>query len=233
MRQFCPYAFLFCLFFAACKDKDGTRTQAITQDSTDTPTRKKDSASTQANKPKPGNDDSGVAKTRKDSILLKLTQDILKAVKNKNYRAVANYIDPVQGVRFSPYGYIDTIHHIKLSKARFLGQIRKGEQDKIVWGKYDATDTEILMTLDRYIQRFVYDVDYLKPEARSVNQFLGSGNSLNNLLEVYKDCDFTESHFSGFDKKYGGMDWKSLRLVFKEKKGKYLLVGIVHDEWTI
>jgi hypothetical protein len=70
----------------------------------------------------------------------------------------------------------------------------------IVWGKFDATGDPIKMTLNNYMQRFVYDVDFAKPEKRSVNEFIGSGNSLNNLDSVYKDCDFTESHFSGFEK---------------------------------
>ena len=89
------------------------------------------------------------------------------------------------------------------------------------------------MTLNNYMRRFVYDVDFVKPEKRTVNDFIGTGNSLNNLDSVYRGCDFTESHFSGFEKKYAGMDWKSLRLVFKERNGKFFLVGIVHDEWTI
>ena len=55
----------------------------------------------------------------------------------------------------------------------------------------------------------------IKPETRKVNEFIGHGNSLNNLLSVYKNCDFTESHFSGFEKKYECMDWRSLRLIFK------------------
>jgi hypothetical protein len=79
----------------------------------------------------------------------------------------------------------------------------------------------------------VYDVDFIKPENFKVNDFIGLGNSLNNLSSVYKDCDFTESHFSGFDEKYGGMDWRSLRLVFKERNKRFYLVGVVHDEWTI
>jgi hypothetical protein len=83
------------------------------------------------------------------------------------------------------------------------------------------------------MEKFVYDVDFIKPEKRSVNKFISGGNSLNNLDSVYKDCDFTESHFSGFEKKYGGMDWRTLRLVFKERNGKYFLVGVVHDQWTI
>jgi hypothetical protein len=42
------------------------------------------------------------------------------------------------------------------------------------------------MTLNNYMQRFVYDVDFAKPEKRRVNEFIGAGNSLNNLESVYK-----------------------------------------------
>lgn len=177
--------------------------------------------------------DSILAENRKDSILLKLTQNILISLKNKNYRAFSNYIHPVQGIRFSPYGHIDTIKHVKFSKASFLSQANKDEQDMIIWGSFDGTGDPIRMTLNNYLQRFVYDVDFAKAENLKVNEFIGNGNSINNLLSVYKDCDFTESHFSGFEEKYAGMDWKSLRLVFKQRNGRYLLVGIVHDEWTI
>ena len=170
---------------------------------------------------------------RKDSILLKTTQNILALLKAKNYLAFANYIHPVEGIRFSPYGFVDTIHDIKLSKQKFINEAGQPIQDMIDWGAFDGTGDPIKMTLNNYLQRFVYDVDFAKPEKRSVNEFIGGGNSLNNLEAVYKNCDFTESHFSGFDKKYGGMDWRSLRLVFKVRDRKFYLVGIVHDEWTI
>ena len=42
-----------------------------------------------------------------------------------------------------------------------------------------------------------------------------------------------EYHFPGFDPQYGGLDWASLRLVFQEFEGRWVLVGIIHDEWTI
>jgi hypothetical protein len=103
----------------------------------------------------------------------------------------------------------------------------------INWGQFAGTGDPIRMSLNNYMQRFVYDVDFVKPEKREVNKFIGSGNSMNNLLSVYKDCYFTESHFSGFEEKYQGMDWKSLRLVFKERNKRFYLIGIVHDEWTI
>lgn len=30
-----------------------------------------------------------------------------------------------------------------------------------------------------------------------------------------------------------GNDWRALRLVFELVDGRYYLVGIIHDEWTI
>jgi len=214
----------------ACKDKSEkeSNVETTTGDSTQAVDRKKDSLL----KIKYIQDSIKSAK-RKDSVLLKTTQNILTLLKNKNYLAFANYIHPVEGIRFSPYGFIDTVHDIKLSKQKFMNQVREPAQDMIIWGEFDGTGDPIKMTLNNYMQRFVYDVDFVKPEKRSVNEFIGGGNSLNNLESVYKNCDFTESHFPGFDKKYGGMDWRSLRLVFKIRDRKFLLVGIVHDEWTI
>ena len=214
----------------ACKDKSKkeSNVETITGDSTQVVDRKRDSLLKIKNI-----QDSIQLVQRKDSILLKTTQTILTLLKNKNYPAFANYIHPVEGIRFSPYGFVDTAHDIKLSKQKFINEAGQSIQDMIVWGEFDGTGDPIKMTLNNYMQRFVYDVDFVKPEKRSVNEFIGGGNSLNNLELVYKNCDFTESHFSGFDKKYGGMDWKSLRLVFKVRNRKFLLVGIVHDEWTI
>ena len=216
-----------CSLMIACKDKskEESNSETATVRSTD---NKADSLL----KIKNFQDSIRLVK-RKDSILLKTTQNILALLKAKNYAAFANYIHPVEGIRFSPYGFVDTIHDIKLSKQKFINEAGQPIQDMIDWGAFDGTGDPIKMTLNNYLQRFVYDVDFAKPEKRSVNEFIGGGNSLNNLELVYKNCDFTESHFSGFDKKYGGMDWKSLRLVFKVRNKKILLVGIVHDEWTI
>ena len=214
----------------ACKDKSIKESNAeiTTRDSIQSIDRKTDSLLKIKNI-----QDSIRSVQRKDSLLLKTTQTILTLLKNKNYLAFANYIHPVEGIRFSPYGFVDTVHDIRLSKQKFINELGQPVQDMIVWGEFDGTGDPIKMTLNNYMQRFVYDVDFAKPEKRSINEFLGGGNSLNNLELVYKNCDFTESHFPGFDKKYGGMDWRSLRLVFKVRDRKFFLVGIVHDEWTI
>ena len=217
------------LFFAVgCKNKSAKKSESTSADTT----RAMDPRTDSLQKAKAVADSLQFV-LRKDSILKKMTQNILTTLKDKNYSAFANYIDPVEGIRFSPYAYIDTVNHIRFSRSAFIAQVNKADSDMKTWGEFDGTGDPIRMTLNNYMRRFVYDVDFVKPEKRSINEFIGSGNSLNNLLTVYRNSDFTESHFSGFDPKYGGMDWKTLRLVFKERNKRFYLVGVVHDEWTI
>jgi hypothetical protein len=83
--------------------------------------------------------DSIRAAHRKDSVLLRLTDNILTTIKNKNYSAFGNYIHPVLGIRFSPYAFVDTIKDVKFSRQKFINAAGKAEQDMIVWGSYDGT----------------------------------------------------------------------------------------------
>lgn len=171
-----------------------------------------------------------VVNPARDSILLQLTNEVLASFKNKDYKALSRLVHPVKGVRFSPYAYVDTAADKILSAEMVLQQATR--QQLVVWGTADPTGDPINMTFDQYTRRFVYDVDFLVPEKREVNKMIGSGNTINNLLIVYPGADFTESHFPGFEKKYDGMDWKSIRLVYEFKDGTYYLVGVIHDEWS-
>lgn len=184
-------------------------------------------------------------KTRTDTASLKpdtidlvaqtpaLAKQVLLALKNKDYTAFANFIHPLEGVRFSPYGFVDTTSDIVLSPRAFLDELSKKPQTKITWGEYDGTGEPIVLTIEAYFKKFVYNADFLNAPQNSWNEMIGSGNSLNNLTTIYKDCAFTEHHFPGFNQKYSGMDWCSLRLVFKKYNNQIYLVGIVHDQWTI
>jgi hypothetical protein len=167
----------------------------------------------------------------KDSVLLATSAEVLTIIKAKDYRKLTDYFHPEEGVRFSPYGYIDTVHHVHFTSQEFIEQLE--DEESISWGSYDGTGKDIQMSLAAYFEKFVYEVDFLNAEQFSVNEVLGTGNSLINIHQVYPGADFTESYFSGFEEKYGGMDWRSLRLIFRQVDGKPRLVGVVHDQWTI
>jgi hypothetical protein len=67
-----------------------------------------------------------------------------------------------------------------------------------------------------------------------VDRRQAKGNSVDNAAQVYPDARIVEYHVPGRNPDYGGMDWRSLRLVFEEGEGgRWLLVAVIHDEWTI
>ncbi|RZK53197.1 MAG: hypothetical protein EOO87_13475 [Pedobacter sp.] len=166
------------------------------------------------------------------------TQDSVKAVgrqilqflKDKNYKELSKFFS-VNGVLFSPYGYTDTATAKKIMPEDFLVAIDK--KWILTWGNYDGTGEPIKLSVTGYLDKFVYNADYLSAEAVGFNEVIKQGNSTNNLKTVYPNSQFLDYHFSGFDQKLNGMDWSSLRLVFEKQNNDYFLVAIIHDQWTI
>lgn len=173
-------------------------------------------------------DTTSIKPVNKDSVLMGLTKDIFTIFKSQDYSKLDTFIHPTEGVRFSPYATIESSDK-KFTKETFQSLLNnKGK--KIKWGIYDGSGDPILLAPNEYFKKFVYDANFLHPEKAGVNHIYKTGNSTNNLKSFYSGSDFTESHFSGGKSE---MDWKSVRLVFKESNGKYYLVGVVHDQWTI
>ncbi len=165
------------------------------------------------------------------SELVTLSRSVLKAITTKDYSTLATLIDPLHGVRFSPYAFVDTTDNHVVFREDLLSN---GSSDKkFYWGTIDPSGDSINLSLSAYFKTWVYDVDFISAPDMAVDKFIGFGNSLNNLKEIYKGLHFVEFHFPGFDKKFDGMDWRSLRLVFRKVRDHYVLTAIVHDQWTI
>lgn len=167
-----------------------------------------------------------------DTLVLVRSKAILSALRQKDYTKLVSFFHPLWGVRFSPYAHIDSGLDRRLDASQFLREI-KDSSKKQQWGFHDDSGDPILLSTSGYLAKFVFDVDFSKPEVFSLNASKANGNSINNLSLIYPDSRFTESYFSGFDKKYGGMDWRALRLVFQLWEGEPYLVAIIHDQWTI
>lgn len=161
--------------------------------------------------------------------LIDLTRKVLQIIKDNNFKEFSTFVHPEKGVQFSPYAYIDTIENITLHKVDF----QETNTKKILWGFYDGRGDSISLTLNEYLKKFVYDVDFINAEQTKLDTIIGSGSSLNNLKEIYPNNHFVECYFSGFNPEYDGMDWRTLRLVFEEYENKTVLIAIIHDQWTI
>lgn len=156
-------------------------------------------------------------------------RQVLTFLKTKNYTELVKYFSS-EGVRFSPYAYIDKSNSKILTPDDFLNAINN--KQVFTWGSFDGTGNPIKLTVKDYFNKFVYTADFLNAEAVGINEVIKQGNTINNLKDFYPNHYFIDYHFSGFEQKYKGMDWASLRLVFEKQDGQYFIVAIIHDQWA-
>jgi len=174
--------------------------------------------------------DASAVKKSTDTVLVELSKSILKSLKVQDYKALAGYVHPVNGVRFTPYSFVDAKRD-RVLKAAEIQNISKSKK-KLKWGDYDGSGEPIKMTSAEYFSRFVYDADFLGKGEITVNEVIQSGNTVNNIKEAYPGCDFVEFMIPMIDPQYEGADWRALRLVFKKENGKYFLIAVIHNEFT-
>jgi hypothetical protein len=144
--------------------------------------------------------------------------------------ALSNLVHSSAGLRISPYAGVSN------SDLLFTrDQVSRLWDDQTVygWGAYDGKGDPIKLTYQDYWSEFLYHVDYAAAPQTSINQPLGSGNTTNNAAEFYPGSTIVEYYYPGFDPKYEGMDWRSLRLVFQQIDGRWYLVGLINAQWTI
>ena len=167
----------------------------------------------------------------KETQVLQQAKQIKDDLAAGNYEALTPYIHPVKGVRFSMYAYIHKDADKVFRREQFTTYLQQSRV-KFTWGAKDGTGDLYITTLPNFLDHWVAAQQYDFKDA-TLNQFQGSGNSLNNLKEVYPNADFVEFYHSGKNPEYQGMDWRAMRLVFEEYQGKSYLVAIVNDQWTV
>ena len=155
----------------------------------------------------------------------------IDALKRKDGAKLTTLAHPDKGVRFSMYAYIRTDTDQVLKPADLA--IAFSDPKVRLWGITDGRGDEVRATFATYYATWIYDVDFAKAPEVGYNRAIGSGNTIDNSATVYPDAVMVEFHYPGFDPKYGGMDWRSLRLFFEQKGATWYLVAVVHGQWTI
>jgi hypothetical protein len=152
----------------------------------------------------------------------------VEALRVKDMNALAGLVDHDDGVRFSPYSSVDS-SDVRLTATQVASALR----DKTVrhWGAYDGSGDPIDLTFGAYYRRFIFDVDFTK--GTHPPKSLGE-NTVNNAQEFYgADARVIELYVAPNAQGIVGKGWRTLRLVWKPKRGDYYLVGVIHAEWTI
>lgn len=161
-------------------------------------------------------------------IYKNLNNELLLALKNKNFQKFAKHIHPEKGITFSMYAYLNPDRNKHFTKAEFLQY--STTSTKFTWGEKDGTGDLLQLSIQNYIEQWVFKKDFSKSEY-AFDTVLKSGNSLNNLKEVFPQNHFTENYIAGSEQ-YAKMDWKILRFVYEEFEGEIYAVAVINDEWT-
>ena len=161
--------------------------------------------------------------------LKKINQIVIKLIKKRDISALSKYAHPKKGIMFSPYSDLKNNDNQIIEKKELVKIYEKNEE--LVWGEYDGTGARILLTFDNYFDRFIYDEDFIEYEP-NYDSIMGTGNSIENMNSVFPYARSVEYYTPGTEE-YAYMDWKSLRLLYEIYRGKYYLVAVVHNEWTI
>jgi hypothetical protein len=168
-----------------------------------------------------------VPRPRGDEIDVRARTAVV-ALRAKDMAAFATLVDPREGVRFSPYSYVDA-SDVRLTAVELTTALT----DKTVrhWGSFDGSGAPIDLTFAKYYARFVFDVDFTRG-TKPPEDF--GENTVNNAEAFYGDtARIVELYIAPHNS--DAMDWHMLRIVLKPSgvERVYYVVGIIHAEWTI
>ncbi|HLO03082.1 MAG TPA: hypothetical protein VK191_08245 [Symbiobacteriaceae bacterium] len=155
--------------------------------------------------------------------------EILPLMKAGDLGALAAYVHPTKGLRFSPYVHSNPTD--RLYQTAQLGGAM-GDQTVVGWGSFDGSGEPMNLKFQAYWNRFVWDRDFTTSTQIAVDKRQGQGNSTDNTAATFPGAHWVEYYTPG-TATYNGMDWASLRLVFEQHNGQWYLVAIVRDQWTI
>lgn len=151
-------------------------------------------------------------------------------IRDQDWAALAGMVHPDRGVTFTPYSSVSD------SDLRFTAEsvAAFGSDSKVyLWGSYDGSGAPMSLTVEEYFAQFVNNADYTRAPFLAVDRVISSGNAVENVADAYPDARFVELYYSGLDEANEGFDWCALKLVFEPVDGVFMLVGIIHSQWTI
>lgn len=164
-----------------------------------------------------------------EQILRIKSDDVVLALKEKNFGVLAGHMKSGGKLRFSPYVHLDASDR-RLTASQVTSFFSTAGLKN--WGTQDGSGNPILLTTTQYYNRYLFRGDYTAATSVTYNARMASGNLMSNFATIYPGRAFYEYYIPASTQ--GGMDWKALDVIWqKDAAGIWRLVALVNDEWTI
>jgi len=157
----------------------------------------------------------------------RLVPKVLEALADRDFAKLASIVGE-DGLALSPYVMLDD-SDVRLSSAEVMRCATDPQMR--YWGDRDGTGDPIEASCSDYFEEFVWNADYRQADEVLFNEPRQRGNEINNNHDFAPDGIVVELHIRG-DDDMAGMNWKSLRLIFREGEQGFVLLAITRDVWT-
>jgi hypothetical protein len=172
----------------------------------------------------------GLAACEQDHAALPVASRAVNALKNRNMPELSTLVHPEKGVSFSPYATLHPGRDVSFTPEQLY--VAPRIKRSYVWGEYDGSGEPIDLGFEAYLLRFVFDGDYTAVTPLVNTAPPRTSNTPDNTARLYPN-GVVMAYFIPGSEKNKGMDFHTLRLVLEKYEGKWYLVHIAHDQWTI
>lgn len=157
-------------------------------------------------------------------IIADTADKVIRALRDKDMETLAQFVNPTNGVEFSPY-IASGGNTFRADQVAGLFQ----DKTKYLWGYSDGSGNAIELTFATYYQGFIYDLDYAHPTRITFNA-AGLGYFEDESLPTPAEDRILVEYVVAQE----GMYDQGLILIFERDQAKaWHLVRVIHDEWLI
>lgn len=167
---------------------------------------------------------------RENFPLLNTACAVLREIQERDYKALAGYVDAEQGLTFTTFSTVNREIDLTFT-ADQVAQFSK-DDTKYSWGIVPGNGQRLNMTPSEYFSTYMFNVDYTQAAQIGVDKVNISGNALENVTQAYPGCRFVEFTYPGTTTGSQAQDWCALKLVFTPGQSQWRLVGLIHSQWT-
>lgn len=158
-----------------------------------------------------------------------LANEIVEALKYKDFAFVDGNVMPWEKLKFVPYANMKNEW-----RSMDLDEMLAGiaSLDTLNWGKYYGSWVDMELNFGLYFHKYVYDYEYYREWKIVYNVEWLDGDIENNIKQVFPDSyvvEYIRTPWVFQDEK----EWTSLNLVFEQKWNSWFLVALVHNQWIV
>jgi hypothetical protein len=166
-----------------------------------------------------------------DSVqVIKFTNELIDLLSIGDWTGFSEHFHPTEGCTFVPYTFMTEDEQVFTAKS-FQESIKNNTKHN--WGEQDGSGNPIISTIKDYSSNYIYSANFKDSLVEiHYNQDFAFSNTQNNIYEYFPFSDAIEYYHPG-SKGYEDMDWRSVIFRCSLIDGKYYLIAVVHNEWTI